>query len=91
MPGVGGCDPFSCSLPPAMEPIPPSRPQDSLNEGNIPGILHAALRWDLSLAPPQQRAAVLARFGALRTRHDAWEYMNEVRSKVRGFKSARSQ
>jgi phospholipase C len=84
---VGGCDPFSCSASPALAPIPPSRPQDSLNEGNVPGILHGALRWDLALSPPEQRDAILARFRNLRTRADAWEYMNEVRTRVRAAKN----
>jgi phospholipase C len=80
--GIGGCDPFSCTEPHAMEPLPPSRPQDSINEGNIPGILHSALRWDLTVSPPEQKPAIIARFEGLKTRADASEYMNEVRQKV---------
>jgi phospholipase C len=80
--GIGGCDAFLCSAPPAMEPLPPSRPQDTIDDGNLPGIMHAALRWDLTLSPPEQRDAILARFRTLQTRADAWEYMNEVRQKI---------
>jgi phospholipase C len=89
--GISGCDPFSCSTPQAMEPIAPSRPQDPVNEGNLPGTLHAALRWDLALSPPEQRDAIIARFRSLRTRADAWEYMNEVQTRVRAAKSAMPQ
>jgi phospholipase C len=85
--GITGCDPVSCTAAPAMQPLPPSRPQDSINEGNVPGIMHAALRWDLALSPPQQRDAILARFRTLQTRADAWQYMNEVQQKIRAAKA----
>jgi phospholipase C len=87
--GVGGCDPVSFSTVAAAAPLPPSRPQDPLDEGNIPGMLHAALRWDLALSPPGQRDAAIARFRNLRTRQDAWEYLNDVRTRVRAAKRAR--
>jgi phospholipase C len=84
--GITGCDPFSCAAVPAMEPLPPSRPQDPVNDGNLPGILHSVLRWDLTLSPPEQRAAIIARFEGLKTRADASQYINEVQQQVRAAK-----
>jgi phospholipase C len=83
---VGGCSPFSCSDPPATEPLPPSRPHDSINEGNLPGFLYTALRWDVALSPPEQRPAAIARFRALETRADAWRYLNQVRQMISAAK-----
>jgi phospholipase C len=80
--GIGGCEPFSCSAAPAVESLPPSRPEDSINDGNLPGIMHSVLRQDLALSPPEQRDAIMARFSALRTRGDAWEYKETVQAKI---------
>jgi phospholipase C len=91
--GVGGCNPVSFAPVEAAvrEPQPISRPEEPINEGNLPGILHAALRGDLELSPPERRQAILARFAALRTRADAMQYLDEVRQKVRAAKSAPSR
>ena len=62
--GVGGCDPFSCSGGGAMldalsMPLPVVRPQDSVDEGNLPGFLHSALRFDLALSGHNREAPSL--------------------------------
>jgi phospholipase C len=91
--GVGGCDPVSFSAVEAASggPMPVSRPDDSVNEGNLPGILHAALRADLGLAQPAEKKVILARFAALRTRADGTQYLDEVRQKVRAATSVPSR
>ena len=68
--------------------LPVTRPQDSINEGNLPGFLLVVLRHDLALSLTEQRAGVLARFKALRTRQDAANYLSEVAPKVRGARNA---
>jgi phospholipase C len=80
--GIGGCEPFSASTAPVMVSQPISRPQDSLDDGNVPGVLHAALRSDLAASPPEQRELIIARVSALQTRADAKQYIDEVRQKV---------
>ena len=90
--GVTGCPPFSSSHAAAMEqalraPPPVSRPQDSIDEGNLPGFLHSVLRCDLALSPPEQKATIMARFNAIKTRADASQYMEEVRVKVQAPRS----
>src|SRR6202040_3156891 len=60
-----------------------SRPQASANDGNLPGVIHAALRQDLEVSPPQERATILARAGSIKTRDQASQYLDAVRAKVR--------
>jgi phospholipase C len=90
--GTGGCPPFICSGAGVMDeellgPPPVSRPQATLNDGNVPGILQAALRSDLDISPPEQREQILARVGGLTTRAEARAYIDQVRQKVRVAKS----
>jgi phospholipase C len=67
---------------------PVTRPQDSIDEENVPGFLLVALRSDLALSPPAERAATIARFNAIATRGDASVYIDEVRVKVRAARDA---
>jgi phospholipase C len=66
---------------------PATRPADSVNEGNLPGVIHAALRSDLELSPPGQHAAIMAHVSSLKTRADASRYLEQVRQKVRAAKT----
>jgi len=66
---------------------PVARPADSINEGNLPGVIHAALRSDLELSPPGQHAAIMAHVSSLKTRADASLYLEQVRQKVRVAKT----
>jgi phospholipase C len=66
---------------------PPARPSDPVNEGNLPGVIQAALRSDLALSPPEQRAQILAHVSSLKTRADADQYLRQVRQKVRAAKT----
>jgi phospholipase C len=61
--------------------VPPSRPADPINEGNLPGVTHAALRGDLTVSPPEQRAQILAHVSSLKTRADAHRYLQQVRQR----------
>jgi len=85
--GIGGCPPVPYAGVGAMpmaflaRPDPVARPQDSIDDGNLPGVLHSALRSELALAP-ERKDEILARFQRLKTRADATAYLEEVRLKV---------
>jgi phospholipase C len=83
--GISGCPPFdfTSGVAPAIVLPPAARPDDPVNDGNVAGVLHSALRSDLALSPPAARAEILARFGAIKTRGEAMQYANAVRAKVR--------
>jgi phospholipase C len=66
----------------ALEAGGVSRAQDTVDRGNLPVILHSALRLDLEVSPPDQKAAILDRFRAIQTRAQAGEYLTEVERKV---------
>jgi len=67
----------------AAAPISVSRPDDSADEGNLPGIVQAALRQDLTASPAAERPAILARVRSIKKRSEAIQYLNDVRRKVR--------
>ncbi len=89
--GVTGCLPFSCTgtdLMQAASAIPPlSNPTASVDKGNLPGVIHAAMRQDIALSP-EKREQILARVGSLKTRGEAAAYLDEVRQKVRAARAA---
>jgi phospholipase C len=61
-----------------------SRPDDSADDGNLPGIVQGALRQDLALSPPAERPAIIARVRWIKKRSEAIQYLNDVRLKKRG-------
>jgi len=83
LPNFAGPDPIAGL---AEEP-PPSRPLDGINDGNLPGVLQAALRSDLALSPPEQHARILAHVSSLKNRAEASRYLHQVKQKVRASKS----
>jgi phospholipase C len=95
--GVTGCDPVSfdrrTAPPPSSgtEAVPVTRPDDSINEGNMPGFLFVVLRSDLAMSAPEESAAIMARFKTIKTRADASQYMEEVRVKVRAARNGSSR
>jgi len=95
--GVSGCDPVSFDRTIAtlssrvMEVAPVTRPNESVNEGNLPGLLFVALRSDFALSPLEERPAKIARFNTITTRADASQYMEEVRPKIRLARTAVSR
>ena len=77
------------AAPPAALRAPPRRvpaPDGTVDRGNLPAFLHAAMRHDLALSPPEQHAAIRARVRAVRTCGEAAEYIGEVRRKIRAAK-----
>jgi phospholipase C len=58
-----------------------SRPNDSVNDGNLPVVLHAAMRQDIELSPPEQRKAIISKVAAIRTRSEAASYLASVSAK----------
>ena len=57
-----------------------ARPDDPVDDGNLPGILHSAMRQHLEVSP-QERDAIIARVQAIHTRGDAEQYLAEVKHK----------
>ena len=62
-----------------------SRPTDSVDDGNLPAVVHAAMQQDLSIRP-EQRQAILSRVASIKTREDARQYMAEVQERVRPYR-----
>jgi phospholipase C len=83
LPNFAGPDPIAG----LAEQPPASRPLDGVNDGNLPGVLHAALRSDLALSPPEQRPQILAHVSSLKNRAEASRYLHKVKQKIRASKS----
>jgi phospholipase C len=64
-----------------------SRPQDSVNDGSLPVILHAAMRQDIELSSPEERNRIIAKVAALKTRSDAAAYLAGVAAKRNAVKA----
>ena len=64
-----------------------ARPAATVNEGNLPAVVHSAMQQDLKMAP-ENRAAIVNRVSTIQTRADAAQYMQEVQQKVRGARGA---
>ncbi|HEX4025845.1 MAG TPA: alkaline phosphatase family protein [Steroidobacteraceae bacterium] len=73
---------------PAAAPLRTPSPQDSVDSGNLPGLLHIAMRHDLALSSPAQRHVILARVQAIQTRAQAAQYIQDVRTKLRSARAA---
>jgi phospholipase C len=81
--------PLAAAMADAAAPtVSVSRPNDSADEGTLPGIIQAALRQDLEVSPSEQRPAIIARVRLIETRSEAIQYLNEVRSKVAPVRAA---
>src|SRR5215469_10927166 len=65
-----------------------AKPDAKVDEGNIPVILHAALRQDLQI-PGRSKADVLAGVSQIRTQQQAMQYLAEVQKRVRAQKPGR--
>ena len=66
---------------------PVTRPEDSVNGGNLPAVVHAAMQQHLK-AEPEKRAEILARVARIRTRAEAHDYLMEVKRIVNPATSA---
>ena len=77
------------SLPPpaaapemAFTPAPSvARPNDSVNDGNLPAVVQSAMHQDMELSPASERENIIARVAGLKTRADAANYLSEVAAK----------
>jgi hypothetical protein len=56
-------------------------PTASVNVGNLPSVIHGAMRQDLAL-DPGQKGQILAQVSSLKTRADAAKYLEQVRQKL---------
>jgi phospholipase C len=65
-----------------------ARPAASVNGGNLPAILASAVRQDMELSTPAERAAIEARVRTIKTREQAREYMEQVEEKIRTRRAA---
>ena len=63
-----------------------ARPDDPVDDGNLPGIIHSAMRQHLDISP-QEREAIIAKVQAIRTRAEAEQYFAEVKSKIAANRS----
>jgi phospholipase C len=57
-------------------------PDSTVDSGNLPAFVHVAMRHELTVSPPAQRHAILARVQAIQTRSQAQQYIDEVRAKI---------
>lgn len=81
--------PLAAAMADAAAPaVSVSRPDDSADGGNLPGIIQAALRQDLEVSSPVERPAIIARVRLIKTRSEAIGYLNEVRGKVAPVRAA---
>jgi phospholipase C len=69
---------LSCA---AYAQLTPSRPNDSVNDGSLPVVIHAAMRQDIELSPPEQRDTIIAKVATIKTRSDAAAYLSRVAAK----------
>jgi hypothetical protein len=83
LPTFAGPDPIAG----LAEQPPASRPLDGVNDGNLPGVLHAALRSDLALSPREQQPQILAHVSSIKNRAEASRYLHQVKQKIRASKS----
>lgn len=60
---------------------PVSRPDDPVDEGNLPAMIHSAMQQELTLSPGQ-RQAIVDRIASIQTRADAQQYLAEVQEKI---------
>ena len=63
--------------------LTPARPNDSVNDGNLPVVIQAAMRQDIELSKPEERDTIIAKVAALKTRSEAAAYLAGVSAKRR--------
>jgi phospholipase C len=73
---------------PDLDTSTASRPDETVNQGTLPVILNAALRQDLEMSPPEERAEILKRVQSIKTREQARKYLADVQKKLRKQKPA---
>ena len=89
--------PVALAAPKIRQRIP--KPTDTVDSGNLPGVLLSAMHQDMELSPPSATHDILARVQSIQTREQARQYFAEVESKkaaakkkqVRRRKNARAK
>ena len=66
----------------AVTDKPVTRPAGDVDQGNLPAIIHAAMRQQLSVAP-QLCHQLVKRVAAIETREDALKFLKDVQQNVR--------
>jgi phospholipase C len=81
--GSAAAGAFAMAIAPAAAYSQPvaSRPNDSVNDGNLPVVLHAAMRQDIELSRPDQREAIIRKVATIKTRSEAASYLASVSAK----------
>jgi len=64
-----------------------ARPNETVDQGTLPVILHSALRQDLEMSP-EQRTVILQRVRSSKTREQARQSLAEVQKKIRQRRAA---
>jgi phospholipase C len=72
---------------PLVSTVTLTRPADTVDEGNLPSVVHSAMQQDLAVSPGE-RLAIVDRVRNIQTRADAAQYMAEVQQKVRTLRVA---
>ena len=83
LPAPAGSSAGDAASPAESVAVPASRPEDSVNGGNLPGFVFSALRQDLQSSPPERHKAIAERVGSIQTRAEARQYLHEVQEKIR--------
>lgn len=73
-----------------LNTVAASRPDETVDQGNLPVILNSALRQDLEMSP-SQRAEVLKRVQSIKTREQARQYLAGVQTKLRAHRTGGGQ
>jgi phospholipase C len=63
-----------------------SRPHETVDAGNLPAIIHAAMQQELSVWP-DRRQAIVSRVASIKTRANALQYLAEAQEKLRPHRS----
>jgi phospholipase C len=85
----GGALSVSPAVAPPVSATSVSRPGDSVDEGNLPAVVHAAMQQDLTIRP-DQRQAIVNRVASIKTREDARQYLAEVQERVRPYRQRKT-
>jgi hypothetical protein len=79
-------------MPSAVNPLPstgPFNPESTVNEGNLPGFVHAVAKAELELAStPEERAQIIQRVKQIKTKGQAKAYMDETVPKLQAASAA---
>lgn len=86
-PAGGPARPVMTMAVPDLDTLAASRPDDTVDQGTLPVILHAALRQDLEMSPGD-RAQILQRVESIKTREQARKYLADVQKKLRRHRTA---